>query len=169
MTKNLRAALAALLLAGCATMATGDPAGRPSEPPSAPTSGHSSMIAAAATRPGFAGAWTEGDALVLAFDAAGYPAARSLAGAGVRVVAVRFALAELEAARQRTVRLLEGKPGLGMFAVTVDKPGNRVQVEAAEIIGSPGAKCLAAGTLPAADPVNAVPIANAAACPVPAR
>ncbi|HZG09453.1 MAG TPA: hypothetical protein VEZ70_10795 [Allosphingosinicella sp.] len=168
MTKDAFAAFAALLLAGCAT-APGDPAVRAPEPPPAPPSGQSSVIAAAAARPGFAGAWSEGDVLVLAFDPAGYPDARSLAGARVRVVPVRFALPELEAARQRTVRLLEAKPGLGMFAVTVDKPGNRVQVEAAEIIGSPGSKCLAAGTLPPQDPVNGVPVANAAACTGPTR
>lgn len=162
MRKTACATLLALAMGGC-TAVTGGRADPAPVSLHAPTSEQISAIAAAEARPGFAGSWYDGGVLNLAFDGKGFERARNLSAENIRVVQVRFGLEELEAARQRVLRLIEQRGGPGMFAVTIDKPRNGVRVEPVETIGSPGATCLGPDDLPPSD-ADGVPIFNEARC-----
>lgn len=162
MTKPI-AWLMPLALVGCSTMSqqTNESPQTPLEQPSAE---QTEAIYAAEKREGFAGSWFEGGDLFIAFDNVHFNAASDLKSRHVNLVEVRHDLNMLEAAKNSTVRLIELKGLEGLFGVSIDKPKNRIVVDAVSSGQSSGADCIRAEDLPRFEPSTNVAIFNYAQC-----
>ena len=123
-------------------------------------------IEAAGARLGFAGHHFEKGMLYLNFDSAGIASARDLARGSVRVLEVEHSLDELEAAKARTVALINSDPAFGPVGIVVDPRRNGVAVSTVLLVSgqSSGGGCAKRRPLPDRDPVNGVPIFDERDC-----
>ena len=169
MMRLLPVFLSILVLGGCAAPMAGHSAGAGrsgTEHPKAVSPEQLEAIAAARTRRGFAGHHFDKGMLFLNFDVAGIASARDLARGNVKIVEVEHSLDKLEAAKARTVALINSDPAFGTVGIMVDPTRNGVEVSTALLVSgrSSGGGCAKRRPLPDRDPVNGVPIFDERDC-----